>query len=79
MQGKIQKWGNSLGLRIQKAVAEQARIMDGSEVDITVSENRLIITPARSRYTLEGLLAGVNSNNLHGEIDTGCQTGREEW
>ena len=76
---KIRKWGNSLGLRIHKSIAEQIDLWDGSEVEINVSGNRLIVTPAAPRYTLEGLLAGVDEKNLPGEVDTGEAQGAEVW
>ena len=79
VHGKIQKWGNSLGIRIQKAVAEQVRFKEGSEVDITVRGHQLIVTPASPRYTLESLMAGVKPENIHGEVKTGPGIGMEEW
>ena len=79
VHGKIQKWGNSLGIRIQKVVAEQAHFKEGSEVDITVKGHQLIVTPASPRYTLKSLMAGVKPENLHGEVETGPGIGIEEW
>ena len=38
MQTKVQKWGNSLGLRIPKSFAEQAGVEAGSEVDLSVED-----------------------------------------
>ena len=79
VHGKIQKWGNSLGIRIQKAVAEQVRLKENSEVDITVSGNKLILTASSPRYTLEDLIAGIKQENLHGETDFGPEVGMEVW
>ncbi|HUU27741.1 MAG TPA: AbrB/MazE/SpoVT family DNA-binding domain-containing protein [archaeon] len=79
VRGKIQKWGNSLGLRIQKTVAEQLKLREGSEIDITVSGNRLIVTSAAPRYTLEGLIKDVKPENIHDEINTGPAVGMEDW
>jgi antitoxin MazE len=78
-RSRVQKWGNSLGIRIQKAVAEEAKIKEGSEVAVTVDKNRIIIVSVSPRYTLEGLLSGVTPENIHGETDTGSRMGLEEW
>lgn len=79
LHGKVQKWGNSLGIRIQKAIAEQVHLKENSNVDITVSGNKIILTPASPRYTLEGLIAGVKQENIHGEVDFGPEIGMENW
>ena len=80
MLTKIRKWGNSLGLRIPKSFAEEARVEEGSEVDITVEDGDLVIRPVRRRrYDLRDLLRAVNARNIHREIDTGEPVGREVW
>ena len=80
MRARIQKWGNSLALRIPKPFAEEARIRQGSEVDLALSEGRLVATPrSRRKWTLASLLAGVTRGNLHGEADFGPAMGREAW
>ena len=73
----IQKWGNSLGLRIPKDVADRAHLREGSTVDVAVEGDRVVLTPARRRHSLKDLLAGVRKDNLHGEADTGAPVGRE--
>jgi antitoxin MazE len=76
----IKKWGNSLGLRIPKSFAAEADIEEGSEVDISVREGELVVTPRRKpHYELSDLLAKVSKKNVHGEIDTGKPVGREVW
>ena len=80
MRTKVQKWGNSLGLRIPKAFAEEASVDEGSTVDLSVRNGLLVIRPVRRRrYELAELLAGVEEGNLHGEISTGEPRGRESW
>jgi antitoxin MazE len=80
MRTKIQKWGNSMGLRIPKSLAEELRIAAGSSVEIKVENGRIIIRPIRSPdYKLSDLLAGVTRDNLHGEITSGDPKGREAW
>jgi len=78
MVTKIQKWGNSLGIRIPKSFAKEAQVGAGSRVDLAVKAGRLTITPIRPQgYDLETLLAGVTPANLHAEVDTGKPMGSE--
>lgn len=80
MQTKIQRWGNSLGLRIPRSFAEEAGVAAGSEVDLSIQDGRLVVKPARRRkYRLEDLLRKITAKNLHAEVDTGGPVGREVW
>ena len=80
MLTKVQKWGNSLGLRIPKSFAEEASVEEGSTVDLSVTRGQLVIRPVRRQeYELRDLLAKVNKGNLHTEISTGEPRGRESW
>ena len=80
MIAKVRKWGNSLGLRIPKSVAKEARIELSSEVDLAVKKGRLVVTPLRRiRPTLGEMLRKITPRNLHGEAGTGGPRGREEW
>ena len=80
MLTKVQKWGNSLALRIPKAFALDAQLENDSFVEITIVDGRIIITPvAAPSWSLEELLAGINKNNIHHEVDTGIATGNEAW
>ncbi len=80
MVTKIQKWGNSLGLRIPKSFAKEAGVEEGSAVDISIQGDRLVIQAVRpQRYELDDLLSQIREANLHDEIDTGRQVGREAW
>jgi len=80
MQTKVQKWGNSLGLRIPKSFAEQAGVEAGSEVDLAVEDGELIVRPRRQpRYELKDLLRSVTAKNVHKEVETGDPVGREAW
>ena len=80
MVTKIQKWGNSLGLRIPKSFAKDAGVEEGSPVDISIEGDRLVIQPVRpSRYELTDLVSQIREENLHEEIPTGESVGREVW
>jgi antitoxin MazE len=76
---RVHKWGNSLGIRIQKSVADQIDLQEHTEVRITVRDNALIITPLPRKVTLESLLDGVTPENIHAEIDFGAPRGKEVW
>lgn len=80
MNTKIQKWGNSLGLRIPKSFAEEAGVEAGSEVTLTMIDGGLVVRPScPKKYSLAVLLRGVNRRNLHDEVDVGGPVGRESW
>jgi antitoxin MazE len=80
MQTKIQKWGNSLGLRIPRSFATEAQVEEGSTVDLSVENGCLRVRPVRSRrYVLAELLKGVSPQNLHVEIPSGGPVGKEAW
>ena len=77
---RIQKWGNSLGLRIPRALAEDAEVGEGSSVDISVRRGSLVIRPVkRQEYRLEDLLAAVKPSNLHEEVEVSEPVGGEAW
>jgi antitoxin MazE len=80
MTTKIQQWGNSLALRIPKALAVEVDLHKGAVVDVSEEGGKIILTPVKKRrFTLKGLLAGVTKENIHGEISTGKRVGKEIW
>ncbi len=80
MRVQVQKWGNSLALRIPKPFAEDVGVSEGTVVDVSVSKGRLIAAPvAARRARLDDLLRRVTKRNLHGETGTGAAVGREAW
>ena len=80
MVTKIQKWGNSLGLRIPKSFAKNVAIEEGSSVDISLEGDRLVIKPIRAaQYKLSDLLTLVTEDNRHEEILVGDALGKEAW
>lgn len=82
MRAKIQKWGNSQGVRVPKTVLEQARIAVGDEVDIKVSRGRIVVkaaAPVRGRYALKDLLDRIPGDYRPEETDWGLAAGREAW
>ncbi len=80
MHTTIQKWGNSLAVRIPKPFVEEAHIASGSDVDLTVDNGKIIIVPrVEPNYSLTELLEGVTARNKHSETDTGTAVGQEVW
>ena len=82
MLAKIQKWGNSQGLRLNKNLLIDAKLDVGDEVDIRVKDGMMIITPAkrvRGRYDLKDLVKRIPENYETGEVGWGEAVGREEW
>lgn len=78
MRVRVQKWGNSLALRIPKPFAGDAGVSEGTQLDLAVSEGRLVATPLRRRRpSLRRLLSRVTPSNLHREVDAGPPIGRE--
>lgn len=80
MVTRVGKWGNSLALRIPSEMAAESRLHEGSVVEMRARQGEIRITvPARPRYTLEELLAGVTPRNVHPETCTGRPVGNEAW
>ncbi len=79
MRVTLSRWGNSLGVRIPRSVAEDAGIGAGSLVDVRFEDGRLIATPVADAVTLDELLAGVTPENLHGAQFDDRARGGEEW
>ncbi|VAX25095.1 Programmed cell death antitoxin MazE [hydrothermal vent metagenome] len=80
MKTKVQKWGNSLAVRIPKAYAGEADVRYGDDIDIAIHEGKIMITPLKAKkYELKTLLSRITKKNLHAEIDTGSSVGGETW
>jgi len=80
MQGRVQKWGNSLAVRIPKPLAEDAEVSEGTILNLAVSEGKIVATPVRrKKQSLKQMLAKVTRENLHADIESGPPVGREIW
>lgn len=80
MKARIQKWGNSLALRIPKPFAEEARLAENSTVEVVVRNGKLVVVAVEEPgWTLEELVAGITPENRHGETETGNAVGNEVW
>ncbi len=80
MRAQIQKWGNSLALRIPKSFAVESKLGVNSEVELSLEGGRLIVTPTSSRKArLEDLLSRITEENRHPEMLSGPPVGEEFW
>jgi len=80
MQTKVQKWGNSLALRIPKVLALDAHIKEGSLIEIAVSNGEIVAKPTmKAVFDLKELVRQITPKNVHGEVKTGKPIGRESW
>ncbi|CCQ96515.1 Transcriptional regulator/antitoxin, MazE [[Clostridium] ultunense Esp] len=73
MRTKVQKWGNSLAIRIPSHIVEQLAIHQGSEMEIRVEDHKILLVPKNEKPTLEELLAKVTPENRHAHIDFGAE------
>jgi antitoxin MazE len=80
-KAQVVKWGNSLAVRIPKAVAEDARIREGDAIVIEACEDRIELRRSERIPTLEELVAQITRENRHREVATGRERGKErvEW
>lgn len=80
MHTTIQRWGDSLAIRIPPELADEAGLKVGSEVELVVVNGCLkIYPPGMPRFTLEELVAQITPENRHEEIDWGPPVGKEVW
>jgi antitoxin MazE len=82
MVTKIQKWGNSQGLRFPREVLRKASIFVGEEVDVSVRKGQIVVKPAipaRRKYRLKHLVAGMPARYKPSEEQWGKPKGREAW
>jgi antitoxin MazE len=79
MKAKIQKWGNSLAVRIPKSFAVQTKIEQNTTVDLTLVGGKIIVEPEKKKplFTLEELLSEISEENIHSETDWGEPVGKE--
>ena len=77
MQVVVQKWGNSLGLRIPSLWAKDNNVKNGSKVEVIAEKGKMLILPQKK--SLEDVMHFVTDENVHSEIETFEAVGKEEW
>lgn len=76
---RISRWGNSLGLRLPRAVAREVRLDEGDRVHVSVDNGAIVIRPSHPRYSLDELVRRITPKNRPDETDWGGQFGNEVW
>jgi antitoxin MazE len=79
MANIINRWGNSLGVRIPLPIATELGLKIGTVVDVTIEDGKAVISPVKKKYTLDELLEGVTPDLINGEYDWGEAVGNEVW
>jgi antitoxin MazE len=80
MKTRVQKWGNSLAVRIPKSFADELGLGNNAPVEMTLDEGALLIKPDRDRkWGLDALLAEVTDENIHSEWESEGPAGEESW
>jgi antitoxin MazE len=82
MRATVNRWGNSLALRLPKPIADQAKLVEGAVVELEVDDGKIKVSPARPRYALDDLLKGERTAKRKAgsrEVDWGVPRGREAW
>jgi antitoxin MazE len=79
MRTRVQKWGNSLAVRIPKPFADGAGLKLATEVEVSLEKGTLRFSAVRPRWRLRELVSRVTSRNRHAEVESGRPVGRESW
>ncbi len=82
MVTKVQKWGNSQGLRFPKALLEDAQVKVGDSVQVSVQGQKIIIEPLkkiRGKYNLRALVSRMPKDSPVEEVRWGAPVGKEAW
>lgn len=78
MKTKVQKWGNSLSVRLPKTVAQEMGLQVNDILEIEIDDHRLILEARKDQeYRLTNLMKEVTEDNLHTEISVGAPVGNE--
>ena len=69
MRGRVARWGNSLGIRIPKSLAQRAGLTPGATVEIEARQGKIVVTSARPHYALAELLVGMTPRAMRDAFD----------
>lgn len=81
MKARIQKWGNSMAMRIPKHMLEEMGLSADQEVELSIVDGELRVRPLRSAsaYNLEDLVKGITTSKRHTLVLDEGPVGREVW
>jgi antitoxin MazE len=77
MQTVVQKWGNSLGIRIPSMYVKEFNLKNGNSVEIIEDNGNIVIVPPKK--SLDEYISRITIDNIHEAIETGSSVGKEEW
>ena len=77
---QVSKWGNSLAVRIPRAIAKEARLVEGDRLTLNLAtDGSIVLRSARRKYELGQLVSRITTKNRHSETDWGPPVGQEAW
>lgn len=82
MKVEYAKWGNSLAVRIPKAIADELGAREGRSAELSIENGALILRPIirkRRGYRLADLLEGMSEEQVHATVEWGPSRGTEAW
>ena len=80
MKTQLSRWGNSLAVRIPKHVASAAKWKAGDAIELEVEDSGAVkLQKPEKKLTLKELVDGINSENVHAEVDWDEPRGNEAW
>ena len=76
----VSKWGNSLAVRIPRAIVTEARLAEGDRLSFDlVGDGTIVLRSRRRKYSLDQLVAAIKPGNRHNENGWGAPKGKEVW
>jgi antitoxin MazE len=76
----LAKWGNSLAVRIPRAIVKEARLAEGDRLSLYLAgDGSIVLRSQHRKYTLAQLVSGIKPRNRHRETDWGARQGKESW
>jgi antitoxin MazE len=86
MKTTVTKWGNSLGIRLPKTLANEINLTENKKVELILQDGQIILRPIQNskmgrpnRKNLDELLEGMTPDDFYPEIDFGEPVGNESW
>jgi len=79
---QVTKWGNSLGFRIPRGIADRLNIQAGDTLELAAAEDGLLLKKAprtEKHYSLADILDSFAPASVHPEVDFGKPQGEEVW
>ena len=80
MEVRIQKWGNSAGIRIPSSILKSLKIKTNDVLNIEQQEDKIVISiPKNRKISLEEKFKNYNGDNLAKDFSWDDSMGREIW